>query len=394
MIEQLRESRSEEPIKEIWKHLRFFLDKSAVFETIKQTHDIRDSKQDSNIKKQAEQIGFCIEQAEQYFNAAATVNLSARPVLLYYGAVALTRALTLLKLDGNYSIDALRKQKKHKHHGLELIGAINSRLNPGEHWSVFFERTKCRLFVKEEMPWGHFAVFCMSLVPSAMFFTTRWMVKGKTMYIDKPIVMNSAEKLDINKLVGRDFSLLGMLQELPELQSLLSQFGITSALRPGNVRAEIVQTITDGKLTHESHCYDFFVNAISANTKKSLLGAYVKRGLKLVEDMGPHLHLRFEFKLKEGESTTLKTPDIVNDLVGTKYFVLEPSTYIQEEVKYLMILYSLGMLSRYYPDVWIKALRSNTLIREITDSLLSLIDRKLPNLVLDQLTGVKHYIHS
>lgn len=394
MINQFREARSEAPTKEVWKHLRFFLDQTAVIETIKQVHNLEGKNHDSNIKKQAEQIGLCIEQAEEYFNAAGTVGLSTRPLLQYYGAVALTRALTLLKLDGNYSIDALRKQKKHKHHGLELVSASNYQLNQGEHWSSFFERTKCQIFVKDDSPWGHFPLFYMSLVPSAMFFSSRLRVKGKTIYIEKPIVMDSAEKLDIKKLVGRDLNLLEMIRELPELQSLLNQFGITPTLRRGNIRAEIVQTLTENRITHESHCYDFFVNAISSDTKKALVEAYTRRGLKLVDDIGAHLHLRLEFELNEGQSTTFHAPDVVDDLVGNKYFVLDPDSYIQEEAKYFIILYCLGMISRYYPDVWVKVLKSSTLVREITDSLLSLIERKLPNLILDQLTGVKHYIHS
>jgi YaaC-like Protein len=60
----------------------------------------------------------------------------------------------------------------------------------------------------------------------------------------------------------------------------------------------------------------------------------------------------------------------------------------------LVLTYCLGMLSRYFPDVWMTVTDSRVEVAELTNTLLSVIQRKFPNLVLDQLTGVKHYIHT
>jgi len=43
---------------------------------------------------------------------------------MYYGAASLSKALTLLRLDGSFSFDALREANKHQHHGLDLHGVI------------------------------------------------------------------------------------------------------------------------------------------------------------------------------------------------------------------------------------------------------------------------------
>ena len=120
MIKVVKNITSENPIEQVWKLLRFFLDISFVSKTIRRIHAIPEGKFNSDVKKQARQIGYCIRQAEEYFHASSKVGLPTRPTLLYYGAVSLSRALILLRQDGTHSFDALRKSGKHSHHGLDL----------------------------------------------------------------------------------------------------------------------------------------------------------------------------------------------------------------------------------------------------------------------------------
>jgi hypothetical protein len=51
------------------------------------------------------------------------------------------------------------------------------------------------------------------------------------------------------------------------------------------------------------------------------------------------------------------------------------------------------MLSRYFPDVWMTVTDSRVEIAEVTNTLLSVIQRKFPT-ILDQMTGMKHYVHN
>src|ERR1700722_13654198 len=104
-IGSVREITADNPSAEIWKYLRFFLDATATAELIHQIHGLPAKTEAKNIQKQAQQIGFCIRQAEQYFIASTQVGLPTRPVLLYYGAVSLSQALILLKNDGSFSLD-------------------------------------------------------------------------------------------------------------------------------------------------------------------------------------------------------------------------------------------------------------------------------------------------
>ena len=107
MIQGFNDIASENPIEQIWKFLRFFLDESSVSNTIRRTHRIPDGKFTSDVKKQARQVGYCIRQAEEYFHASSQVGLPTRPTLLYYGAVSLSQALVLLRQDGTHSLDTL-----------------------------------------------------------------------------------------------------------------------------------------------------------------------------------------------------------------------------------------------------------------------------------------------
>src|SRR6476620_6384134 len=120
MISSVRNIASNNPGAEVWKYLRLFLNPERTAKRIREIHKIEHGKHVKNIEKQAIQIAHCIRQAEEYFTASSDVGLATRPLLLYYGAVALSRALILLKKDGTYSLDGMRKAKKHRHHGLVL----------------------------------------------------------------------------------------------------------------------------------------------------------------------------------------------------------------------------------------------------------------------------------
>src|SRR5258706_1883099 len=127
MIPNLRDVTSENPVRQVWKFLRYFQDDQSVSETIRRIHNVPQGEHVGNVEKQAREVGYCIRQAEEYFQASLEVGLPTRPLLLYYGAASLSSALILLKKDGTYSFGARRQEKyedrKHNHHGLDVSGA-------------------------------------------------------------------------------------------------------------------------------------------------------------------------------------------------------------------------------------------------------------------------------
>jgi len=60
----------------------------------------------------------------------------------------------------------------------------------------------------------------------------------------------------------------------------------------------------------------------------------------------------------------------------------------------LATLFCFSMLSRYYPDIWMKTIDSNVRAAELVNEFLNVAYRKMPNLILDQLTLTRHNIRS
>jgi hypothetical protein len=116
--------------------------------------------------------------------------------------------------------------------------------------------------------------------------------------------------------------------------------------------------------------------------------------MRVVGQFPNNLHLLIEDEIRAGaKNAAYYYPDVVEDLYGQKYFILDPDSYLPEPASVLILTYCLGMLSRYFPDVWMTVTDSRVEIAELTNTLLGIVQRKFPNLILDQMTGIKHYIH-
>jgi YaaC-like protein len=72
---------------------------------ISEMHKVPKGEHEANLKKQGKQIGYCLRQGEEYFQASEGVDLATRPLLLYYGCVSLSQ----VKKDGTFSLDANRR---------------------------------------------------------------------------------------------------------------------------------------------------------------------------------------------------------------------------------------------------------------------------------------------
>lgn len=267
-ITDFREITSENPIRQIWKLLRFFLDVPSVSDMIRRIHGIpKGGKQDQNVKKQARQIGYCIRQAEEYFQASSQVDLPTRPLLLYYGASSLSWALILLRKSGEYSFDKLRKDpelRKHKHHGLDSVGEVQ----PDNGLKVFFNSLECECFTNEGNPRGTFALFCQSLVPCAYHIEIN--TRRYSKFPDPPdffsltshIPCNCTDLLPIDSIIPRRLNAMELIKFLPDMYPELLGLDIQPDLCQGSVRIEAVQHYRNEQLTKTEHLHKFFIDRI------------------------------------------------------------------------------------------------------------------------------------
>src|ERR1700736_4712874 len=98
-----------------WPRISQFKNIDYTTEVISRLHALP-AEQKNNAKSQAEQIKYCLSQAKEYFDAASTVSLATRPVLLYYSVMSMALAEILLKQTGDSRLSKLREQ--HNCHGL------------------------------------------------------------------------------------------------------------------------------------------------------------------------------------------------------------------------------------------------------------------------------------
>lgn len=401
MIQDFNDIASENPIGQIWKLLRSFLDVSSVSNTIRRIRHIPEGKFKGDVKKQAVQIGYCIRQAEEYFHASSQVGLPTRPTLLYYGAVSLSQALVLLRQDGTHSLDARRKELKHNHHGLDPIRGLIETARPDAGTENFLSLIQCKCHIENSIPWGQFALFYQSLVPCAFGIEIEIHDQGKATFLHSHVTQICADKLPLDSIVSKSLKALDLVKCLPDIYFALQQLGIQPDLCRGNVKGTIIRHYKKDEQGNErvdktGETWDFFVDGVTAERKNHLLAFYKKcnPNINLQADFGSNIHLQWirEIALSE-EVAEAYWPDIVDDINGRKFYILRPEAYIPEPAAHFIILYCLGMLARYYPDVWMRAIDENVQIAELTDSLLNIIYRKFPNLILDQMTWVKHYVH-
>jgi hypothetical protein len=402
-IENVKELISENPIKQVWKLLHYFHDSGYAGKVIKRIHNISEGEQEKNVEKQAIQIACCLKQAEEYFNASTIVGLATKPTLIYYGIVNLSQALVLLTKDASYSFDVLRKRgRQYANHGLEL--AKSSKDIKAGPVQDFLGGVKCGLAKNEGGAIGQFASFYESLVPPAICIPQEVHDSGKATFIEKTIAHPSVNMLDISYLLDKEMDILSLLKGLPELYSDLFDVGIQPRLSRGNIRSSVIKTYKPdlssekNKLDVMREHLDFFIDALPAQDKDRLFAFYQSKiqNLKTEADFGRNMHLSLDLTIVRGGIQCLETlfyPDIVDSINGKKFYVLEPESYIAEPAVYFIVAYCLGMLARYYPDVWMKVIKEQSTVAELMDSFLSSAYRKFPNLILDQMTSIKHNVH-
>jgi len=307
----------------------------------------------------------------------------------------------LLRQDGIHSLDARRKKLKHNHHGLDLERGLAERARPDVGTENFLSSVQCKCHIENDIPWGQFALFYQSLVPCVYGIETEIRDQGKSTFLKSHVTQICADLLPLDSIVSKYLNALDLVKCLPDIYFALQQLGIQPDLCRGNVEGKIIRHYKKDEQGNEQlektkDTWDFFIDGVTAEQRNHLLTFYEEcnPNIKLQADLGSNLHLQWiRDTVPSEEVAGAYWPDIADDINGRKFYILKPEDYIPEPAAHFVLLYCLGMLARYYPDKWIKAVNENVQVAELIDSLLNTIYRKFPNLILDQMTWVKHYVH-
>jgi hypothetical protein len=117
IITQTRKVRTPDQAAFAWSTLRKYQNVDSVANKLMKIHSVPHKRRD-NVRKQAQQLRYCMIQAREYFTAAEAVSIATKPNLLYYGTMSLALAEILFKQSGNSSLDKARTE--HRHHGLSM----------------------------------------------------------------------------------------------------------------------------------------------------------------------------------------------------------------------------------------------------------------------------------
>jgi hypothetical protein len=284
--------------------------------------------------------------------------------------------------------------ENYKHHGLELTGDVLSRGPKVTTANEFFALLSCKVHMKDGKPWGHFPVFYESLIAQPLAFKMVAQIVGKdaSHYSDDLFRADNVTPLDIVK--SKRFDTLSLLQGLPDLFSDLQELGIEPRLVKSliDAKGKDFTENKDGKfvIINRELNIDFYLYGLSSTQKEFFQAEFLKQSVS-ISDFGNDLRIRVELDSKAASKLNLDA-SFVDDLNGNPFFGTE-SDGLPEIASMFAILYCLGMLSRYNPDVWMKAITEDIQIAELTDSFLNIVYRKFPNLILDQMTLTKHHIH-
>lgn len=377
----------ENPTREIWKFLRFFKDSDYCSNIMRTNLGLGTSHFKAALKKQTLTIGYCIRQAEEYFLASANVTLATRPLLIYYGIICLSEALVLLREN------IRRKGTAQNHHGLFLkpIGTFSDTQS-------FFESLNCEFNLVAEIPYGQFDRFYKSLSPQQLQIPIKIIKKGSTSVIDSSQITPGVDLRPLESIINEKIKPFELLKYLPDMYHLFRDMKIETNLSRGNLNIIYNHQYGENEqLQKIKETHNFYVDDITSPKKEKFIKFYAEMNpaIKLIDNFTKNLRLSLEREYTFNQAQPMiYYPDIIEDIHNQKFYVIDPEAHIMELAAFYILSFCLGTLCRYYPDIWIKAIDSNVQITEICDSLLNILVRKFPNLILDQMTQYKHHFHS
>lgn len=357
-----------------WSRISQFHNSDYTAEAITRLHRL-DKKGRQNAKKQAEQIRHCLIQAQEYFNAARSVSLATKPVLLYYCVMSLALAEVLLKQTADSRLSRLREV--HNCHGLTL--SLTS--DPLEQET--FEVSSSKLLAKVQRSnldkaKGTFEVWRKSAREHPIAGLSTVTHGGGN--IQKFQMLMIPEDNPPPVIGSRGVTLFECVVNLPYMGDILSRWGA----RLNMVRASLEQNQTKNNLVITVH------------------PAAAELLEKFADKFQAQPSLVNSIAIQEMPSGWILTVD----LAGCDNFTLPHATTIFEHQTFFSCsdlnlgefgflyasLHMLGNFARYYPDKWIRHIDARSPLASVADELCIHAMDRLPLLTLSELTRVYHVL--
>jgi YaaC-like Protein len=330
----------------------------------------------ANVKKQALQISACLFQAQEYFETSVGASLLTKPVLIYYGTVALASAVMLLRGGGEFALDRLRQSEENKSHGARFTtNSSNSSIANGD-------RLLRETFV-EPLEKGFLSNFYRTLPENQIIFAPRTdfgLLLSKR--LDR---VGSEAKLEYQRICKKR-SLLQLFAEIPDLRNIAVSVGAPHTAA-GWHRVEYQ---TNSKIFKQ--LWGFQSESMDAH--HSILSSFKIRAgdshlLDFIESPDQKGGI-VTLTAHEAFSLDLSWPEMRRDSNWRDIYYAETHSG-PEFACLLQIQFGLSMLARYYPDVWTRTLDSNGTSANYIKQLLDVSTLRIPNLALNEMAGEDYF---
>ncbi|MBB3919197.1 YaaC family protein [Rhizobium fabae] len=341
----------------IWRRLARFQETERMTARVMAEREISRSHKE-NVRKQMGQLAFSLAQAREYFQSAESGGPATRALMAYYGLIALANAEVLWSGDGTCSFD--RRDARYNCHGLELMrdaDVCNFGVRPDANATGM-----TGLFGL----WRQFATH----IPNYSKQTFRYPEGGARNTYNATSEVVALKRIPYQQT---PVTLLDCLRHIPAMIPALDAYGEDTKLCRGSIEEEIT---LDEK------------ESATAVTRIYIMHHVTEMAL---DDVGSKFRIsprsvpEFSFKrVGSGLAVTWKAafpvpsefslPEIFGNSRDELYFIGD-GDHLNEFGYYYYALYIAGMITRYFPHVWIKEFRSNskasTLIDELVDNALS-----------------------
>ncbi len=367
-----------------WYKLRAFQNAELTTDHLCRLHMLPASQRD-NARRMAVQVRVCLLQAQEYFEAARNSTLATRPVLLYYGMMALALAEVLVKQDGESRLERLRE--KHGAHGLTLHA--NGKIGPSIPLSDLGRRLHALPQANSAGRFGTFEVWRQSIRESPIPARVTESFPSGGSQAGPRIAFAGADSDDAH-LPDSGCSLLAALCALPQLEEVLAQFGVLGSLIRATLEKEVRHAV-DGSETGQLR-----LTVHPAPT--GLCDAFCSR----IKFLPEAVNLLQIIELPNGMILTAPLqPDPERQLIrqlpsavtlSEKYSHFYVGDWsLGESGAFYIALHICGNLARYYPEIWIDHIDRASQLCVVVDRLCEVALRRLPLLTAMELHRI-YYI--
>jgi len=356
-----------------WGRLAYFQNVEAVTRQIMELHLLPDAHR-NNARKQATQIRQCLMQAREYYEAARTVSLATRPVLLYYAIMSLALTEILMKQSADSRLEKLRES--HGCHGLQLV--IANAISPSDNLCDVATALRAKpQTAANGSARGTFEIWRRS--SRELPIVGQWSTPndGTNTATIGPRAMIFGADAEPGPYPDNGLSLLDALQGLPQMTEALGTYGVMPKL----VRATCA---ANWEHADQEHTISIMVHPSARESMDAFMSlvAFAPCGIHRIHitEFPGGLHLEFPATI----NVPVRLPwGICTDISNSWFSTRQES--LNEFGLIYVALHIAGNFARYYPEKWLSHIEVSSPLALVIDRLTEVAFDRVPLLIASEL---------